>query len=51
MNLKDVRTCKVVSTEENFPESLSKRVKTGTYSLLRSNATLYLGYGENTSYM
>lgn len=51
MYLRDVRTCKVVNTEETFPERLSKRVKTDTYSLLRSIATLYLVYGENTSYI
>lgn len=31
MYLEDVRTCKVVNTEETFPERLSKRVKTDTY--------------------
>jgi len=51
MYLKDVRTCKAINTEEKFPEHLSKRIKTDTYSLLRSIVALYQGYGENTSSM
>lgn len=46
MYLKDVRTCKVINTEEKFPEHLSKRVKTDTYSLLRSIVTFHQGYGK-----
>jgi hypothetical protein len=51
MYLKDVRTCKVINTEEKFPEHLNKRVKTDTYNPLRSIVTLYQGCGKNIGCM